>query len=98
MSILLKRGVCGDLDPIMEKALKKIHRIYQAYGEDLIITSIRDGTHGESGAGSLHYIGRAIDCRKGKVPIYAISSALGADFDCIDENLPPHYHIEYDPK
>lgn len=93
MSTLIKQGVCGDLDPVMQKALNKIHSVYQSYGYDLIITSMREGNHSP---GSLHYIGRAIDCRKGKVSILALSSALGTDFDCIDESN--HYHIEYDPK
>ena len=93
MSVLLKRGVWDDIKPVMNRAVGKIAGVYAAYGQDLIITSMREGTHGN---GSLHYLGFAVDCRKGKVPISAISMALGADFDCIDESN--HYHIEFDPK
>ena len=93
MSVLLKRGVRDDIKPVMNRAVGKMASVYSAYGQDLIITSMREGTHGN---GSVHYLGLAIDCRRGNVPISAISAALGADFDCIDESN--HYHIEFDPK
>ena len=82
----------------MLKALNKIERVYRVkYGEDLLITSKRDGNHS---AGSLHYRGDAIDCRYPKGYDHqdvatAVRVELGQDFDVVPEGN--HLHVEYDP-
>ena len=100
MSVFYKMGVVGDLHPKMQKALSKIDHVYRmGYKEDVLITSKRDGVHS---AGSLHYIGCAIDARYPKTCLdrqefaQRLRSAVGKDFDVVVEGS--HIHIEYDPK
>ena len=99
MNIWLKIDVCGDLQPIMAKARGKVAQVYESLGEDLYITSKRDGIHG---LGSLHYEGLAFDIRypqkseNRQVIIEKLKAELGSDFDVIVEGN--HIHIEYDPK
>lgn len=98
MSIWLKIDVAGELQPVMAKARGRVAQLYQDAGDDLFITSKRDGIHG---LGSLHYEGLAFDFRypikadKG-VAIARIRAELGSDFDVIAEG--DHIHVEYDPK
>lgn len=95
MNIWLKIDVSGDLQPVMAKARGKVALTYHEAGEDLYITSKRDGIHG---LGSLHYEGLAIDVRypqKREGIIEKLKSALGPGFDVIAEG--DHIHIEYDP-
>lgn len=96
MSIWLKIDVCGDLQPPVAKARGKVAQVYQAVGEDLYITSKRDGIHS---LGSLHYEGLAIDFRYPKNRegiIEKLKKELGTDFDVIAEG--DHIHVEYDPE
>jgi hypothetical protein len=67
---------------------------------ELVITSLMDGTHSR---GSEHYTGMAFDARtrdvaesRAKELAHSIGAALGSDYDVILE--PSHLHIEYDPK
>lgn len=96
MTVWKKLDVQGDLNPIVAKARGKIAKIYQGVGQDLYITSQREGIHGII---SLHPDGWAFDCRLPfnvtKKFIQRIKSALGPDFDIIVEH--DHLHIEYDP-
>ena len=96
MSIWLKIDVSGDLQPVMAKARGKVAQVYTSIGEDLYITSKRDGIHS---LGSLHYEGLAIDVRypqKKEGIIDKLKMELGTGFDVIPEG--DHIHIEYDPK
>jgi len=97
MAVWLKIDVCGDLQPIVAKARGKVAKVYQDHGEDLYITSKREGVHG---LGSLHPEGWAFDFRYPVRPIDGlvekIKAALGPDFDVIAEG--DHLHCEYDPK
>lgn len=97
MAIWLKIDVCGDLQPVVAKARGKVAKLYQDHGEDLYITSKRDGIHG---LGSLHYEGLAFDFRCPVRPIDGlvekIKAAVGAGFDVIAEG--DHLHLEWDPK
>jgi len=86
--------VLGDLQQIARKALGNVARMYEHYGYDLYVTSLRDGNHSP---GSLHYDGLAFDVRKAeKITTYLMVDALGPGFDIVDEGT--HYHCEYDPK
>lgn len=97
MSIWLKIDVCGDLQPIVAKARGRIAKLYQDHGEDLYITSKRDGIHS---LGSLHYEGLAFDFRYINRPvdgfIEKIKAAAGPWFDVVAEG--DHLHCEYDPR
>ena len=96
MTVWKKLDVQGDLNPITSKARGKVARIYEGMGEDLYITSQREGIHGIV---SLHPDGWAFDCRPPSENVVEtlllIKATLGKDFDCINES--DHFHIEYDP-
>lgn len=94
MSTLIKQGVYGDLTREASNARRIIERIAAAHGEDLVITSIREGTHSP---GTLHHQGDAFDMRPlQKVTIADIKKQVGQDIDIINESN--HWHVEYDPK
>ena len=91
--IWIKQGVCGDLHREMRRCLGELESQFGT----VFITSKRDGNHI---AGSLHYDGKAIDCRFEVatlgVPVADVREAVGLDFDVVE--YATHYHIEYDPK
>jgi hypothetical protein len=94
MSTLIKQGVYGDLNREISNARRTIECMATASGEDLVITSIREGTHT---AGTLHHQGDAFDMRPLKhVVIGELVKHLSKDIDVVNEN--DHWHIEYDPK
>jgi len=98
MTIWLKIDVQGDLQPIAAKARGKVARVYTKYNEDLFITSLREGLHGDI---TLHYDGWAFDIRFPRhttvtIIVEEIKSILGPDFDVIVES--DHIHVEYDPE
>lgn len=96
MTTWKKLDVQGDLNPIVAKARGKADHIFYIHGEDLFITSQREGRHGTV---SLHPDGWAFDIRKPVGDWDAVASLrkeLGNDFDVINEA--DHIHIEYDPK
>ena len=88
------------LDVKMQPVLKHCDRIWKHYGQELVITSARDGLHS---AGSLHYYGLAVDCRTRyfdditkKAVAAEVKEALGSDYDVILHST--HLHVEYDPE
>jgi len=94
MTTWYKEGVIGDLNPGIRRAKRKIEQAFNDRGEDLFITSKRDGNHGE---GSCHPEGDALDFRKPHtLRVSAIRDLLGADYDVIEHST--HIHVEYDPK
>lgn len=95
MSIWYKQGVYGPLEPEAADGLRRTEKLYAMAEADVYITSIRDGAHGP---GSLHPWGYAWDMRPGPVTIDEHRRYLGRDFDVLDHGVPPHRHIEYDPK
>lgn len=81
-------------------ALITASAIYQANGQELVITSITDAVHKKE---SLHYDGKAADLRTNvfsaataKLVTAQLASALGDNFDVVLES--DHIHIEYDPE
>lgn len=93
MAVWFKQGVFGELRPEAAEGLRRTERLYAARGEQVYITSIREGTHSP---GSFHPQGAAFDMRPGSVLAKDHKAALGPDFDVVDE--PTHRHVEYDPK
>lgn len=77
--------------------------VYRQAEATLVITSGNDGEHKP---GSLHYKNLAIDCRTRQLStgqkmriftqLFTILNPMG--FDVVLETLPPHIHIEFDPK
>jgi hypothetical protein len=98
MSMLIKAGVdISRLKPPIRKKLSKVHALYEALGEHMIITCAYDGNHL---AGSFHYAHLAIDLA---YPLKMSNSfrddlkaVFGPDYDIVFEQN--HIHIEYDPK
>lgn len=77
--------------------------VYQKLGQDFLWTC---GTDSKHMAGSLHYVGLAID---GGLPtpdtkvaiVAALKDRLGDDYDVVEEPSAvggPHIHIEFQPK
>jgi hypothetical protein len=94
MTVWYKQGVLGDLQTVARKGLGRVANLFNKSGEDLFVTSLRDGNHS---GGSLHYDGLAFDIRPSdKVLLVDIINVLGPDWDVIYEGN--HIHCEYDPK
>ena len=84
----------------MREACVIIDRVYTRYDYVCVLTSGKDGTHGE---GSLHYEGRAGDFRTRQVTpenkhkiIADCQKELGPEFEVILEDS--HIHVEHDPQ
>jgi len=97
MSNWIKQGCYGELTPETAEGLRKVSKAFAARGEDLYITSLREGTHSPA---SFHPSGRAFDLRYPKwgTPqevVLALHKSLGCDFDIVAEGN--HLHIEYQP-
>jgi hypothetical protein len=100
MATLLKQSVHGDLSREMWHAHRKLERLWaRKYKQEIVVTSRRDGTHGD---GSLHPQGEAEDVRPprggydpGQV-LMDIVDTIGPRYDVIFEGT--HFHIEHDPK
>lgn len=115
--VRMKAGVILALAPEMDRVLPLIELAHEDAGigartDDqgqrffgAYITSGRDGLHK---AGSLHYVGRAIDLRtrdltdaEGDALVTALRWRLPRQYDVVDERTKagaPHIHVEYDPK
>ena len=97
----VKPGVdINNLSPQMQLANAKAQLLWLAFGQTLVITSGRDGTHME---GSKHYEGNACDYRTryfddGTKEMVANTLAyiLGYSYDVVIEST--HIHVEYDPE
>jgi len=97
----IKAGVkVNGIRPEMLLAIMIADKVYNEFGQTLVITEITGGKHGN---GSLHYVGLAIDIRTsyfatGEARIVAdeIRISLGNQYDVVLEST--HIHIEYQPK
>lgn len=84
----------------MMQACEIIDRIFTRYDYICVLTSGKDGVHGE---GSLHYEGRAGDFRTRQVTqenkqriVSDCQRELGPEFEVILEDT--HIHVEHDPQ
>lgn len=100
----LKKGVrVSGIKPELLLALQEAREVYARAGEQLMITSLLDGTHKRT---SLHYTGCAADLRlpgwpqpdlrKAKAIVSELRAFLGDDYDVILER--DHIHLEFDPR
>lgn len=84
------------LVPELRDKLPLLDRVYAEFGTEMVITSGKDGTHGNN---SLHYQGKAVDLRFWnvlQVLVEKLHEELGPDYEVILEK--DHIHIELDPK
>ena len=101
MALSLKPGVqLWGLHSRLVWALPLMEQIYREFGQDLVITSARDGVHKPD---SKHYVGEALDLRTFTLSVLQrqealtrIEADLGDDFDVVLEKN--HLHVELDPK
>ena len=98
MTVWIRIDVAGDLQPVAAKARGKVAAIYESHGEDLFVSSQREGKHGIV---TLHHDGWAFDVYPPKENWRDrvktdIKASLGPQFDVLDEGN--HIHVEYDPK
>lgn len=97
----IKSGVLLEsLSPQMVLAALIVDRAYSDHAHECTITSGSDGKHK---AGSLHYVGDALDFRTRDVEeavmtelVATIKERLGENYDVVVEA--DHLHCEYDPK
>jgi hypothetical protein len=99
----IKPGVdLSGLRPEMLVALQVASEVFAQEGHRCTVTSARDGKHN---AGSLHYVGLAVDLRTSTAGIERpearrivsiLRSRLGAQYDVVAEY--DHIHIEFQPK
>lgn len=96
MTVWLKEGVLGDLRRDARRAKGRLVRLYETYGLDFLITSLREGNHSP---GSCHYEGDALDFKRQGVPREAIKGACGPGFDVVEySDSRDIFHVEWDPK
>ena len=75
-------------------------QVYKDNGQELVITSLNDGSHSET---SLHYSGNGADLRTNYFTneqtlsvAKTIKERLGIDYDVVIESN--HIHLEYQPR
>lgn len=97
----LKEGVdCKGVNPKVWEALWKVDVIYLKYGNELVITSLKEGKHSKKR--SSHYRGDAADTRIWYFNtdilldvVNEIKNELGDDFVVVLESN--HIHIHWSP-
>ena len=85
-----------DLVPSLKARLNEIEEIYNSFHTELVITSGKDGKHGDN---SLHYQGKAVDLRIWNVLetlVNRLKEHLGPQYDVVLEK--DNIHVELDPK
>ena len=99
--LLLKPGVrVTGLRPEILLGVVIAERVFEEAGADLVVTACVDGKHA---AGSLHYVGQAVDLRTRDVAadvrpklVARLRECLGEDYDVVLET--DHIHVEFQPK
>jgi hypothetical protein len=99
--LLIKPGVrIAGLRPEIVVAVIAASRVWEEAGHDLMITS---GIEGRHMAGSLHYVGAAVDLRTNDLHaddvtklVARVRECLGEEYDVVVEA--DHLHIEFQPK
>ena len=90
----LSPSVHGDLNREAAEAVRIIEVEAAKNREDVYVTHIRDGRHGN---GTRHYMGDAFDILPlMKTLMATVRMRLGNGYDCVIES--DHWHIEWDPR
>lgn len=84
-------------------AMMAAETVWKRQNAELVVTSVIDGVHTRA---SEHYAGCAFDLRAHSLPeptraTNELRSALGGDFDVIEESIGTanhHIHVEFQPK
>ena len=97
MTVWIKQGVLGDLQPIAQKGFGRVVKLYWSRGDDFFCTSLREGNHQP---GSFHYLGLAFDFIRNGGILQEIRERLGAGWDVIEftVNGVKYIHAEFDRK
>ena len=96
MTVWLKQGVLGSLGPETRRAKGRLVLLYEKWGFDFFITSLREGNHHPA---SCHYEGQALDFKRQGVEMHFIRKACGPGFDVVEySDSRDIFHIEWDPK
>ena len=103
--IVYKPGTSSptNLHESMEQALKIAAAVWGEWVQEMVVTSMNDGTHR---VGSLHYSNKAADIRTKNLPtteakrlaVKKLASRLGRDYVVILESLggvQEHCHVQY---
>jgi hypothetical protein len=99
VSLSIKQGAVLPPELAMSVMVASIHDAFKEEGYDCVITAGIDGKHS---AGSLHYVGLALDFRSRTIPsgererMRAKIAERLPGFDVVLEA--DHYHVEYQPK
>jgi len=88
--MIIKSGVVMSDKLVMRPVLLKADVIWRAHGEELVVTSGKDGTHS---AGSIHYYGYAYDFRTS----YFGDSVVRAVANTLRNTLGPRYNVVIHP-
>ncbi len=99
--MILKKGVkVQGIRPELLIAIMVADGVYTSIGQELVITSLVDGTHSQT---SLHYTGCGVDFRtryftkeEAEKARNDIAGRLTSDYDVILEE--DHIHCEYQPR
>ena len=96
MTIWIKQGVLGHLNPQIRRCKGRLVALYKSRGLDFYITSLQEGNHHDA---SCHYEGDAIDFKRQGISIVKIKLAAGSFFDVVEYSDERNiFHVEYDPK
>ena len=96
MTVWIKQGVLGNLNPNIRRAKGRLVALYKSRGLDFFITSKGEGNHLDA---SCHYEGDAIDFKRQGIPKVKIQLVAGSFCD-VEEYTDERdiFHVEYDPK
>jgi len=96
MTVWIKQGVLGHLNPQTRRCKGRLIALYKNKGLDFYITSLGEGNHCDA---SCHYEGDAIDFKRQGIPFANVILSCGSFFDVVEySDERDIFHVEYDPK
>lgn len=96
MTVWIKQGVLGRLNPQMRRCKGRLIALYKGRGLDFFITSKGEGNHHDA---SCHYEEDAIDFKRQGMPIVKIKLVAGSFFDVVEyADERDIFHVEFDPR
>lgn len=96
MTVWIKQGVLGNLNPPTRRCKGRLIKFYNNEGYDFYITSIGEGNHNVA---SCHYEESALDFKRQSIKKSSIQRVCGEGFDVVEySDERDIFHVEYDPK